>query len=294
MPVVMTLVVAGSRPSGPSPELLAAIEGPLRAGAVRLVVASARPPVDAIAALDGVDWLEIESSEATIPRLRGRALAHAQGRWVAFTEDFCVPAPGWTEALLRRLEDTSAAAVGGPVDRRDGHPRDWALTFVEYGRCLAAPAAGPVERLPEINLAYDLETLQRHFGKRLDEVAPSAIDAALRGAGETFWYEPEMLMIDASARAFWPSCRALFDHGRLWGGGSWRGRSGVLRVARLAATPALALLSLLRIARGAHHARRLGRLMICLPWALALQVCWSLGEAMGTLLGPGASATRWR
>ena len=44
-------------------------------------------------------------------RRAGTALAH--GRWLAFTDDDCVPEPGWLAALEQALRNTPGALVGG-------------------------------------------------------------------------------------------------------------------------------------------------------------------------------------
>lgn len=44
---------------------------------------------------------------------RNLGAAHARGRWLAFTDDDCRPAPDWLRAMARSLEQAPACIVGG-------------------------------------------------------------------------------------------------------------------------------------------------------------------------------------
>ncbi len=55
---------------------------------------------------------------------RNRGASLARGRWLAFTDDDCRPAPTWLRALAADVEREPAAIVGGAV--RNGLPRNHA------------------------------------------------------------------------------------------------------------------------------------------------------------------------
>jgi len=294
MPPALTLIIAGSRPNGPSPRLFAALERQRTDGTLEVLAVNPHPPSSDLADLNGVRWLSAPPGAETIPLQRGLALAAARSRWVAFTEDFCIPSDRWAETIIGALESAPAAVLGGPVDREHGGPAEWALTLCEYGRCLAAPARGPVACLPEINIAYDTEVLRRRLGALPIAVVPSAIDRELRDHGESFWYEPGALMLDANSQPLLAACRSQAHHGRFWAGRAHRHRSLAWRLLRSLATPLVPLLALLRIVRGAHRAGRLDKLLIALPPLSLLLAAWAGGEAIGTLLGVGRSGDRWR
>lgn len=72
-------------------------------------------PLDSIAeAFHGRLDLRIERQANAGPaRARNRGVAVARGRWIAFTDDDCLPEPDWLGALLRREALTPGAMVGG-------------------------------------------------------------------------------------------------------------------------------------------------------------------------------------
>lgn len=294
MSPVLTLIVAGSRPQGPSPRLFEGVERQRTDGSLAVLVVSTRPPASSVAGLRGVRWLSAPADAGTLPELRGLALATAESRWVALTEDFCVPSALWAETMIGAIESTQATALGGPIDRDGGRPADWALTLAEYGRCLAAPVRGPVTHLPEINIAYDKEALRRRLGTLPTEVVPSAIDGELRRHGETFWYEPDALMLDTNRQPLAAACRSQAHHGRFWAGRAHRRRSLAWRLLRFLGAWLTPFVALLRIARGAHRAGRLDKLLLALPPLSLLLLAWALGEAVGTLIGTGRSGDHWR
>lgn len=294
MSPALTLIVAGSRRPGPSPRLFAAVERQRSDGTLQVLVVSTRPPASGVVDLSGVEWLSAPADAGTLPQLRGLALAAAEGRWVAFTEDFCVPSARWAETMISTLESAPATALGGPVDRDGGRSSDWALTLAEYGRCLAAPARGPVTRLPEINIVYDKEVLRQRLGTLPASVVPSEIDHELRRHGETFWYEPDALMLDTNQQALLAACRSQYHHGRLWAGRAQRHRHLARRLVRSLGTGLIPFVALRRIARGAHRAGRLEKLLAALPPLSLLLAAWAGGEAVGTLIGAGQSGNPWR
>lgn len=50
-----------------------------------------------------------------LSRARNAALALSGTRWVAFTDDDCIPEPNWLRELVRPLQDTNCASVTGLV-----------------------------------------------------------------------------------------------------------------------------------------------------------------------------------
>ncbi len=88
---------------------------------IRVIVAdndttpSARGLVEALAAELALPVRYVHAPEANICIARNACLDAAEGDFIAFVDDDETVSPGWLLALLARAEETSAAAVLGPV-----------------------------------------------------------------------------------------------------------------------------------------------------------------------------------
>ncbi len=63
----------------------------------------------------------VRQANAGPARARNAGVAQARGRFLAFTDDDCVPEPGWLGALAAALRQTPEVVVGGPVGNRLAH-----------------------------------------------------------------------------------------------------------------------------------------------------------------------------
>lgn len=288
----LSLVVVESAPGAVNPRFFEAVAAEAAAGRLEVLVVSTTTP-EAAGELPGVRWVP-SPDDATVPRRRGSGLAEARAPLVALTESFCVPVAGWFDAVVAAHEAHDVVAVGGPVDRRQGGARDWALTLVEYGRFMGPAPEGPVPDLPGINVAYRVETLRRVLGALPAEIVEVELHRTLRQAGEVLWRAPAAVMFDESRMPAGSARRTQFQHGRLFGAQRLQGAGVAPRLGRAALTPAVPLVLGARIARGAFGARRGGHLMRSLPWLVGLLASWTAGELAGSLMGPGRAAEGWR
>lgn len=289
----LTLVVAESAPGPLGRALFEAVRGDLEDGTLAVIVVS-ESEISLISEAKGeVTWVACPS-DSTVPRRRAMGLARARTPIVALTESFCVPAPGWVRAVLRAHAAEGPAAVGGPVNRQDGGPVDWALTLIEYGRFFGKVAAGSVVELPGINVAYDIDRVSACAGGVPSSVVEIDLDRLLVEAGETLWREPDAVMFDESHRSLAGALRSQFHHGRLFGGGRVAERGLRSRIFRFAVTPLVPFVLGGRITRGALSGGAGSQLLRALPALCALLASWAIGEAVGSLFGEGDSAARWR
>jgi len=121
-PLFSVIVPTYNRPA-PLARCLASIQSSRIAAEIVVVDDGSEPP--AIAAGPGVTMLHQQHQGPATARNLGAA--RARGRYLAFTDDDCVVAPNWLEALQARLERSPDALIGGQVV--NGEPDNWAAVF---------------------------------------------------------------------------------------------------------------------------------------------------------------------
>lgn len=286
----LSVIVAGSRPEGPPEALFRALHTQLQSGTVELLLATTRP--DAQARWPGTRIVQCPPG-SNVPAMRLAGVRAATAPFIALTEDFCVPADGWAEALLEARGRVKASVLGGPIARRSGSAADWALTFAEYGRFFRRAPEGEVADLPSINVAYDADRLRQALPADAEGLFEVQLHAQLRARGDFFWRLPGVVMFDENDRSFSVAMRAQFHHGRLFGGERVRDRGLFSRFVRCALTPVVPVVLLNRIAREAAAAGHASEVWRSLPALLLLLGAWATGEAIGSLFGTGQSGDRW-
>lgn len=118
------------------------------AGALAPVLAEVRGKV-------GVRLMRQDHSGPAVARNRGAAVA--AGRWLAFTDDDCSPAPDWLERLLARFAASPDALIGG-------------------GLCTPSDAA-PCDRATQQIMDFVYHEQERRGGMRLFSTSNLAISA---------------------------------------------------------------------------------------------------------------------
>ena len=283
----LSIVVAGSHPAGPPTGLHDVLAPRLADGSVELIVSTAATAASALPDHPQIRVLR-HPPGTTVPRLRSTGFAAGRAPLVALTEDFCVPGERWVDALVAAHTQTGAIAVGGPIDRRGGMPKDWAVTLLEYGRFFDRERRGAVDDLPGTNVCYDKARLGRCLGVVPEHWIEVAVHRFLRDRGQVLWREPEAVMFDVNDLQLTAAVRAQFHHGRLYGG-MRRAESRIAERVRCVLLAPLVPAVLVRRALG--NAR--GRCSGAVPALLALSAAWSFGEAIGWLAGEGHSLERW-
>ena len=210
---------------------------------------------------------------------------------VALSTAQMVPQPGWFEALLDRLEETGAAAVGGPIEPAPGLARlDQAVYLQRYVNYLRPLGQGRLVEPPGDNALYRRD--------RLDGLEPllsggfweSEVHRVLRGRGEVL-----AMTDDAVLRFHGGALRSRVTgqrhrHARQFGAQRAARMGDVERLVRTLAVPVVPWVLLHRIKSAlAGRGEPLGHWLPALPWLGLLLAAWSTGEALGTWLGPAAS-----
>lgn len=222
---------------------------------------------------------------ADVPRLRGAGLAAARGELVAQTEDHCVAAEGWVDALMAHATADADVVGGGMGNARQERAIDCGAYFSEYGFFDAARdgSAGGPPLLTGANVAY-----RRHL---VAEVAAAAqqgewenvIHAALARRGCRLVFEPRAQVRQNLAYRFGAFCTDRYEHGRDYAlrriaDEGDRGRARRRSAALLVAAPLLPAVLTYRVARAAGRSQP-AAFVRALPYTIAFLTAWSVGEA---------------
>ncbi len=224
---------------------------------------------------------------ATVPEMRRIGAEASRGEIVAILEEHCTAPDGWIAAIQANFRPDDAA-IGGPIlDSAFTSLRDWCVYFSEYHNYLPPWADGEHYALNGANIAYHREKLLRHLAV-LDtgywEVVlhPRLVkDGAFRavsalGARHTGPF----------AYGYYLRQRYLLS--RVWGGTQRDIVPLSKRLAHLALGPVFPALLCARVtARVLAKPQYLGRYVQTLPLLIPAWFCYSFGETLGYLAGPG-------
>jgi GT2 family glycosyltransferase len=163
-----------------------------------------------------ITGLRIEHGGPAAARNRG-SLA-ARGRFLAFTDDDCAPAPGWLSALMARLKTDPDAMIGGCitnalVDNPYSAASQLILDLVYNHR---QQRSGPLRFFASNNIAMAADFFRELGG--FDAAFRTSEDRDLcdrwLGAGRRLVYAPEALVYHSNRldlHSFW---RQHFGYGR--------------------------------------------------------------------------------
>lgn len=258
-------------------------------------------PSAAAAEVDGRDLAGffghriVETGPATSSAVRRAAgVRAARAPVIAFTEDHCLPEPGWARALIDAHRRPWAAV--GPAFR-NGNPESltsWVNLLIEYGPWVSPVEPGPRGHIPPHNSSYKRDLLLE-YGDRLEEMleAETVLQWDLRARGHELYLEPAAETSHYNVSLLGPTIPLRLAVGRMFGAARVRGWSLGKRMAYVAASP---LIPLVRFARMAPVARRAagerGIFPRVLAPLLAGLVVDGLGEALGYSLGGGGAVAR--
>lgn len=230
---------------------------------------------------------------ASVPERRALGAAAATGDAVAFFEDTALPNAHWGHSVLELYaRHPEAIAIGGTLRLHpDLKSRSAALAALEYGAWLRpGPVSERVAALPGNNLCIRRGCLERALcgrGLREAELIPEL--SRTRGAvrlESALW----ATCIDVDPQGA-RSC-SRFQHGRLYAGRRFETSNRARRVWYAALAPALPPLMLARCVASLKRSG-VSQPLPVLAHALWMSLCWSAGEALGYLAGPGDAERDW-
>jgi hypothetical protein len=230
---------------------------------------------------DGVR-LHLAAETLSVFRLWETGIGRTMARYVAILDAQYVPAPGWLDAVLDRLDD-SPAAFFGPVEpaysAQDVRIIGYLTEYVQFHRQIIATTtevAGANLILPRTATGDPAELAAHGFVK-----------TALLGR-MTPELAPDCLVIHHKTFALGPYRRRRYRHGRAYAAHRLTQPGAPPRLAAALFTPILPFLRLTRIHR---HARRVetcrGAFWRFWPHLLWVEAGWSAGEFVGYLTGRG-------
>lgn len=230
----------------------------------------------------------------TVPELRGRAIAAAQGEIIAILDPFSVVAQGWLAALRQAHRNRPNGVIGGTVDLHHSDSAnwlDWALYINEYGMFMPPMPAGEMEILPGSNISYKRPLLFDEANQpRYPVFWKTFTNQAAEAAGSALWLAPEMQVSLYKPVPFVDFWRTRYHHGRCFAGMRVADAPSRERLWRAATAPLLPFLLLWRwgqrYLRKGHHR---DKFLLTLPLQWLLFGTWALGELAGYLRGTGDS-----
>jgi len=224
------------------------------------------------------------------PELWRVGLDETEAPLVAFSTAAMVPAVGWLDALLVRLGQTGASAVGGPIEPADGlGATDRAVYLHRY--------AGYLRPLPEhAEPAGDNAIYRRD---RLTALGPlpgcgfweAEIHRALKERGDRLATSDRALVTFAGGSRLRSALDQRHRHARHYGASRAGRMRRAERLARSAAAPLVPVVMTGRIAGALRsRGRTVGPWLSALPRLSLLLAAWASGEARGVWEGPASDA----
>jgi len=250
-------------------------------------------PPDAATRYPGVERVALPG--ASVYALRAASFGHARGDVFLFTEDHCVPGPGWAAGHLdAHRRDPGAAVVGGAVaNGARAALSDWASFLSNHAPWVPPLAGGDAAAVDRASVSYKRDALPAMWSEA-DEVF---LDERLRRAGARFVLDGAMVSVHDQSLGPRRTIAVHFHNARAVTG--LRVRAGLRardRAWRLAATPAAAvvwfvgpLATMLRRPRA--YPPRAWASLLFLP---AISVSLAAGCVAGLTRGPGASTVELR
>lgn len=233
-------------------------------------------------------------NKRSIPELRTAALESSSGKIIAVIEDHCNVHTDWYEQIVKaHSAHPECVAVGGAVENgsRD-RIVDWAVFFCEYSPFMRPIFRGISDGITGNNVSYkksafdgwdDSQFLREGFWE-------TTLHPRLRGRGEQFWMEPDIVVDHKKHFPFWYFAGQRFVYSRYYAGLLAEKMTTPRRVLRGLASFALPPLLLYRIvSRVAAKKRHQKELLLAAPCLGAFTGIWAIGEVVGCFMGPGDS-----
>lgn len=291
----LSVVIAAHDAAAPLDRCLQALEAqPERADAEIIVAESSSDGTrDVVRKYPSVRLLSLPRS-ATLPELRGQAIAAASGGIIAILDPYSIAAGDWMRQVLRAHERQPNLAIGGAVELHDADQQSfwtWATYINEYGLFMPPVAAGEADILPGSNVSYKRAALFDGAGRPKYPVFwKTFVNWELVAGGSPLWLAPSIVVSLDKPIPFRDFVRTRYHHGRCFAGMRSAVGGGGARWWRALSVPLLPPLLLWRWGRAyLRKGRYPGKLAFSAPVQLLLFSSWAWGECAGYCRGTGSS-----
>ena len=243
-------------------------------------------------------WVKLLRLErpTTLPVLRGRAIAMANGDIIAILDPYSMVSQDWKEQVIAAHSVWPNAVIGGAVDLYQAEHQGllaWAQYFNEYGMFMSPVEEGAMDILPGCNLSYKRKRLFKDDKPVFDEFWKTFVHEDLEASGDELWQAPAVRVELYKPVGFFRFLASRFTHGRCYAAMRCTGAPLFSRVLRGLTAPLLPFVLQYRWGKRIwpkrHHR---GKFILTLPIQFALFACWSLGELVGYLAGGGDSCRK--
>lgn len=238
-----------------------------------------------------INWHQVAAT-ITIPEMRTLGIERSTAGLLALLEDDCLVGPQWLQSVLA-AHQSGYPAIGGAIEPGDfSSGLDWGVFYCEYARFLA-PFSGTVKALPGNNVSYKRKAIDPTLtGQGFYEVF---IHEKLQTSGNGLFAESGMVVKNVNSWRFKDCSVSPFHHGRAYAGQRLGPKFSARRLIYGLLAVLLPIVKTFRTLREIQSRKRKDLpLFKALLWIIVFQSCWSMGELMGYLAGPGDSIEKWR
>lgn len=223
----------------------------------------------------------------TIPLMRRIGVEAAHSEIVVILEEHCRPPAGWLDAIVAQIAPDDAA-IGGPI-RDDAYDRttDWCVYFSEYHNYLPPWENGDRYALNGANIAYRRSLVMKHRAALDEGYWEVVLHPKLAQEGR-FRAVDAMGVHHTGPFPYRYYLRQRYLLSRVWGGTQRAVVPASTRLIHLALGPVFPLLLFARVtSRVLERPQFIGKYVAALPLLVPAWFCYTIGEWLGYLLGPG-------
>lgn len=227
----------------------------------------------------------IRQTNAGPAAARNAGAAMAKGRFLAFIDDDCVPAPTWLSALARRFRETPEGLIGGGiVNALPQNPYSTTTDLLTSYTCqYQQRQLGSPLLFAAANLALPTNRFRELGGFSTSFRFPAGEDYDLccrwQEHGYSTVYAPEVVIYHRHPLTFRAFCRQHFNYGR--GLFRFRARLAQRSGAQIKLHPAQFYLDLLRLPLRENLGRRRGLLSLLVGISQTATFAGATREAVG-------------